>query len=224
MTSLSSDDASDDASWLVKLISRAIEGVGPLKSARELADDYRNDNRYSGDRERVDALIRWQASKNAATGFVNGLGGVLVLPVAIPGSLAASWMIQARMIAAIAELGGHDSRSDQVQTAILLCLIGNSAKEIGKDAGILIGGKLAISAIKKVPGKVLIEINKQVGFRLLTKFGERGAINLVRLVPLAGGVIGGGVDGTACYVVGQGAKQLFLRVTGRPDAVRPLAA
>lgn len=195
--------------WMHKLVSQAIEGFGPLKSARELADDYRNDNRYSSDRERVDALIRWQASKNAATGFVNGLGGVLTVPVAIPGSLAASWMIQANMIAAIAELGRHDSRSDQVQTAIRLCLFGNALTEIGKDYGIKIGGKLANVAVKMVPGKVLIETNKKVGFRLLTKFGTKGAINLVRLVPLAGGVIGGGVDGTACYVVGRRAKRLF---------------
>lgn len=196
--------SSEDASLLVKLISRATEGIGPLlKPARELADDYRNDC------ERVDALIRSQVLKNAATGFVNGLGGVLTLPVAIPGSLAASWVIQARMVAAIAELGGHDSRSDQVQTAILLCLIGNSAMDIIKRAGIEIGEKLAIEAIKKVPGKVLIEINKQVGFRLLTKFGEKGAINLVRLVPLVAGVIGGGVDGASCRVVGRRAKQLF---------------
>ena len=199
---------SDDASLLVKLISRAIEGVGPLKPARELADDYRTDS-HASDCERVNALIRSQALLNGAGGFLTGLGGVLTLPVTIPGALGASWAIQARMIAAIAELGGHDSRSDQVQTAILLCLIGNSAKNIVKGTGILIGEKLALEAIKKVPGKVLIEINKKVGFKLLTKFGERGAINLVRLVPLAGGVIGGGVDGATCYVVGKGAKRLF---------------
>ena len=115
--------SSDDASLLVKLVSRAIEGVGPLKPARELADDYRTTKRHASDCERVDAL--------------------------------------------------------------------------------------AIEAIKKVPSQVLIAINKKVGFRLLTKFGERGAINLVKLVPLAGGVIGGGVDGTACYVMGKRAKRLF---------------
>ena len=208
-TSLSSDDASAPARWMYKLVSQAIEGVGPLKSARELADDYRNDKRHASDCEQVDALIRSQALRNAATGFVNGLGGVLTLPVAIPGSLAASWVIQARMVAAIAELGGHDSSSDQVQTEVLLCVVGNAAKEIVKDAGIGIGGNLANVAIKMVPGKMLIETNKKVGFRLLTKFGTKGAINLVRIVPLAGGVIGGSVDGAACYVVGRRAKRLF---------------
>ena len=200
---------SDDASLLVRLISRASEGVGPLKPPRELADDYRTTKRHASDCERVDALIRSQALLNAATGFVNGLGGVLTLPVAIPGSLGASLVIQARMVAAIAELGGHDSRSDQVRTAILLCLIGNAAKDIVKGTGILIGEKLVLEAIKKVPGKVLIEINKKVGFRLLAKFGEKSAISLGKLVPIVGGVIGGGVDGAACYVVGKRAKQLF---------------
>lgn len=199
----------DDASLLVRLISQAIEGVWRLKPARELADDYRSDKRHASDCEQVDALIKSQALLNGAIGFVTGLGGVLTLPVAIPGSLGASWAIQARMIAAIAELGGHDSDSEQVRTAVLLCLIGNSAMDIIKRAGIEIGEKLAIEAIKKVPGKVLIEINKKVGFRVLTKFGEKGVINLVRIVPLAGGVIGGGVDGTTCRVVGRRAKRLF---------------
>ena len=194
---------------LVRLIQRAIEGVGRLNSARELADDYRSGKRLASDCAQVDALIKSQALLNGATGFVAGLGGVLTLPVAIPGALGASWAIQARMIAAIAELGGHDSDSEQVRTAVLLCLIGNAAKDIVKDAGIGIGGKLAIEAIKLVPGKVLIEINKKVGFRVLTKFGEKGVINLVRIVPLAGGVIGGGVDGTTCFVVGKRAKRLF---------------
>lgn len=48
--------------------------------------------------------------------------------------------------------------------------------------------------LQQVPGKVLIEINKKVGFRLITKAGEKGAINLVKFIPLVGGVVGATID------------------------------
>ncbi len=82
-------------------------------------------------------------------------------------------------------------------------------QEVVKQAGIKVGEKVTIGALKKVPGRVLIEINKRVGFRLFTKFGEKGVVNLVKLVPLAGGVIGGTIDGAACYSVGQLADRMF---------------
>lgn len=32
--------------------------------------------------------------------------------------------------------------------------------------------------VKKIPGTVLTKINQKVGFRFLTKFGEKGIINI----------------------------------------------
>ena len=81
------------------------------------------------------------------------------------------------MVAAIAELYGHDSKDDRVRTAILLCMIGTAMEEVVKQAGETLGGKIAIEGLKMVPGKALIKINKGVGLRLLTKFGERGVVN-----------------------------------------------
>ena len=113
------------------------------------------------------------------------------------------------MVAAIAEIYGHDSKTDQVRTAILLCMIGTAIEDVAKQAGVTLGGRVALEALKNVPGKVLIEINKRVGFRLLTKFGERGVVNLAKLVPLVGGAVGGAFDGATCYMVGQAAAKAF---------------
>ena len=112
-------------------------------------------------------------------------------------------------MAAIAEIYGHNSKDDQVRTAILLCMIGTAMEDVVKQAGVSLGGKVAIQGLKKIPGKVLIEINKRVGFRLLTKFGERGVVNLAKLVPLVGGAAGGIFDGATCYMVGQAADGAF---------------
>ena len=45
--------------------------------------------------------------------------------------------------------------------------------------------------LKKIPGKALVAINQRIGYRLITKFGEKGIINLGKAIPLIGGVVGG---------------------------------
>ncbi len=63
---------------------------------------------------RVAALIRRETRKNFTSGFLTGLGGVVTFPVSIPAALGASWLIQARMAAAIAKIYGHDLASEPV--------------------------------------------------------------------------------------------------------------
>ena len=80
------------------------------------------------------------------------------------------------MIAAIAHINGYDVYSDQVRTIAYVCLTGSSATNILKNVGIKIGEKVAVSALKKIPAAILIKINQQVGFRLVTKFGQKGVV------------------------------------------------
>ena len=196
---------------LVKWISdKAIDGVPPLSSAHDLADEYLIDMGYNNHDARVDALINWETTKNFTRGFTTGLGGLLVLPVSLPAAFGASWIIQARMAAAIARIYRHNIHSDPVRTFVMAALVGEGLKDIAKARGIVIGRGLAKSLIEKVPGRALIEFNKRVGFRLITKAGEKGAINLMKGVPFVGGVVGGTFDAVACRVVGNNAQALFV--------------
>lgn len=197
--------------WITE---RAIDGIPPLCSAENLALEYQIDTSYPDTEERIESLINWETSKNFTSGFITGLGGIITIPVSVPASMGASWVIQARMAAAIAKLAGHDIKSDRVKTFVLLTLVGDACKDVLKDVGIKVGQGFAKAALKNVPGKVLIEINKKVGFRLLTKAGEKGAVNLVKMIPLAGGFIGGAFDAAACRVVGKQAKNLFYNPKG----------
>ena len=52
-------------------------------------------------------------------------------------------------------------------------------------------------------------INKKIGFRLITKAGEKGVINLMKLVPLVGGIVGGTFDGMFVNTCGKTAKKIF---------------
>jgi len=198
------------AQKLVEYITKkALDGFGPLCSAKDLALQYKIDRGYDSNDDRVDSLINWETTKNFTSGFITGLGGLITLPVSIPSGFGASWIIQARMAGAIACIYGHNLNDDRVKTMVLVCLLGDAGKEVLKSAGIRFGGKLAAKGISKIPGRVLIEINKRIGFRLITKAGEKGIINLTKLIPGLGGIIGGAVDGVACRTVGRAAKSVF---------------
>lgn len=187
---------------------RVLDGPPGMQSAVEMAEDYmkKGGSKY----EQANSLIRWQNTKAAASGAVTGLGGALTLPIAIPANIASVLYIQLRMVAAIAHIGGHDIRDDRVKTAVYLTLVSKTASDVGKALAIQLGNRFVTQAIKKVPGRVLIQINKQVGFRLFTKFGQRGVVNLGKSVPLVGAVIGGSVDLYITNKVGNVARDLFI--------------
>lgn len=183
-------------------------GIPGMDTAIELADNYLK--KEGSLEDKVNRLIRWQNTKSATSGFLTGLGGIITLPVSIPANIASVLFVQIRMVAAIAHMGGYNLKDDEVKSFVYLCLAGNGAKEIIKNTGILIGEKLVINGIKKIPGAVITKINQAVGFRLLTKFGEKGAINLGKAVPLVGGVIGGTVDAITTNTIGDLACNIFI--------------
>lgn len=187
---------------------KAVDGIGGLYTAEQMANEYLLGNKSLD--KKVNSLIRWQVSKAGTSGFITGLGGILLLPVTIPVSLGSVMYIQIRMIAAIAIMGGYDVKDDRVRTLVYMCLTGNTAKDILKDVGIVIGTKLTTQMIKNISSKTITEINKKVGFRLLTKFGEKGALNLGKAIPLVGGGIGLAFDSTATYSIGKIAKKTFI--------------
>lgn len=205
------DDDSKALSLVKWIIDKSVEGIPPLSGCEDLAREYLIDQGYVDNDDRVNSLIIWERSKNFTSVFLTGLGSVITLPVAAPAALGASWFLQARMSGAIACIYGHNIKEDRVRTLVLLSLLGDRAKEPLKQTGIKLGQKLTEKAIQKIPGEVLIEINKKVGFRLITKAGEKGIINLTKMIPFAGGVVGGTVDACACRVVGRIAKGIFRK-------------
>jgi hypothetical protein len=121
------------------------------------------------------------------------------------------------MIAAIAHLRGHDVHSNPVRTLALVCLAGDGAMSVLKDVGIQIGNKLTARAIQAISGATLIKINQAVGFRLVTKAGTTGLVNLSKIVPFVGGLVGGTIDGATTRTIGGAAKKLFPDIRP-PDA------
>jgi len=189
---------------------KAVDGVSGLDSASEMAEEYMKSDEARVDQ--VNSLIRWQNTKAGTSGFLTGLGGIITMPVAIPVNISSVMYVQIRMIASIAHMGGYDLKDDRVKTLVYACLTGNAAKDILKEIGVVVGTKLTTSAIKSISGKTIIAINQKVGFRLLTKFGEKGAINLGKSVPFIGGLIGGTFDSVTTNTIGNIARNTFITV------------
>lgn len=201
----------DMLSLLDTCYKKAIEGLPTSKSCIQLGEEYLG--RYGKPLIAAEKLAKNQISKCGTSGFVTGLGGLITLPVAIPANITSVIYIQLRMIATVAYIGGYNPDDEEVQTLAYLCLTGTAMTDIAKSAGIKIGEKVSISLIKKIPGTVLIKINQKVGFRLITKFGEKGIINLGKMIPLVGGVIGGGIDIASTNIIAKKAINVFIHGT-----------
>lgn len=186
---------------------KAINGLPGMETVDELANKYIT--KYNSVDESIDKFIKWQQAKCATSGFLTGLGGILTLPVAIPANITSVIYVQVRMIATIAKMRGYDLKDDQVQTLVYVSLTGQAAADILKQAGIKIGTKMSTVLIKRMPIEIIKQINKRVGFRLVTKFGEKGVVNLGKVVPIVGGVIGGTVDLVGTGTIGKIAKEIF---------------
>lgn len=190
-----------------KISKIGVEGRGPWKGSVRVAQEHLTKH---GDVEKaIQRLIATHVRLTSSTGFLAGLGGLIALPVTVPADFTALWLTQARLVGAIAHLRGYDVRSEEMRSVILISLIGSAATETLSQAGVQIGTKSAVSAIKQVPGRVLNQINKMVGYRLITKAGTNGIVNLTRLAPIVGGVIGGGINFTSTRAVGAWAKKNF---------------
>ena len=200
----------DMMNLLDSLYSKCIQGIPMISSPIEkMADDYLQHNATVEDAAKD--MINKQVIKCTTSGFITNLGGVITLPVTIPANVGSVMYVQMRMIACAAYMAGYDVHTDQVQTLVYACLAGVSVMEVVKKAGIKIGQKGLENLIDKIPGKVLIAINHKVGFRMLTKFGETGVINLGKAIPVAGGVIGGGFDFIDTKFIGNRAYNQFIK-------------
>lgn len=174
----------------------------------KLADDYLKNNPDVPTAAKK--MLRNQVAKCTTSGFITGFGGMITLPATIPANIGSVIYVQMRMIACTAYMAGYDLDSDQVQTFVYACLAGVSVNELFKRFGIQLGEKLAMGGIKKIPGKVLTKINQRIGFRFITKFGEKGLINLGKLIPVVGSAINGGLDFAETKVMANRAYKMFI--------------
>lgn len=188
---------------------KSIQGIPHVSpSIEQIATEYME--KHPTTEQACKAMIKNQIIKCTTSGFLTGFGGFITLPVTLPANITSVLYVQMRMIACAAYMAGFDLKSDETQTFVYACLAGVAVNELLKQAGIKFGIKLTNSLIKKIPGKVLTKINQKVGFRFITKFGTKGIINMGKLVPGVGAVIGGSLDLVETKAIGDRTYKWFF--------------
>lgn len=192
------------------LYIKSVDGIPKVSlPVDDLVKDYmsKNDNIEKA----IKSLINNSTVKCGTSGFITSFGGFASILATLPANLTSVMYVQLRMCCAIAKMGGYDIHSDQVQTLIYACLTGSAASDVLKGSGIKFVNKFGVAMIDKIPGKTLTAINRKVGFRFITKFGEKGIVNLGKIIPVVGGIVGGGIDVASTRIIGKNAYNIFVK-------------
>ena len=189
---------------------KCLNGIPKVSpSVEDMAKDYLKKHKSADDA--CKAMLRNQIAKCTTSGAVTGLGGIITMPVAIPANVGSVIYVQMRMIACVAYMADYELNCDQTQTFVYACLAGVTVNQLVKQAGIKFGMKFANGLIKKIPSKVLTKINQKVGFRFITKFGTKGIVNLGKLLPGVGAIVGGGLDWAETKIIADRAYKWFMK-------------
>jgi uncharacterized protein (DUF697 family) len=238
-----------DAGWLTKSLVFVWEKViigdnkfNPEKSCYQLAAEYTDSGKTAEQCARN--FIKWQTGKAGITGFALGLPGFTAMPVTIPADLASVSYLQLRMIAVIGILFGWEVTSDQFRTVAFTCLLGTAVGEAAHDVGVKASARFGARFVRNIPGRFLQRVNELLHVHNLfikgvnaganaggkatatagAKVGSKGIINLSKMVPLFGGIVGGGLN--AVFTRQMGVLAVRLLKGGPPDGgqARPIEA
>jgi hypothetical protein len=198
-----------------RLLDFGIDGLSRFDSSSEVVARARR--KHGDDVEAaVSDVVSQHVRLAGAGGFLTGVGGLLTMPVGLPANVLAFYTVGTRMVAAVAELRGYDVTGKGTRSAVLLSLVGADADDILQKAGLSTvagmsgSGRLATMAASRLPRAAAMMVNKAVGFRLLTAVGGRALGRVVRCVPVAGGIIGAGLDGLLMKRIADHARSEFV--------------
>ncbi len=184
------------------VLDRAIDGIGPLRSASASADSKLVD--AGGDVEKaISSLLRLHTSLAGAQGFVTNLGGLTTVAIAVPANVAGVTIVQCHLVAGIAHLRGYDLQDPRVRNAILACMLGEDAVQTLVKKHRLPSSPMAL-ATSPVHDPVLDErLSKEVTAELIGRTAGRRAVTMIgRRIPFLGGVVGGSSDAWATRQIG----------------------
>lgn len=191
------------------IYDKAVGGIANVSGCWQIADDYLN--KYNHDPKiAARKMVKSQILKCTTSGFLTSLGGILTLPVAIPANITTVWFVQIQMIATTAVMAGLNPTHDEVRALCYACLAGSGSVDIIKQAGVKFANKGGKVLIEKIPTEALKALNKKLGMRFVTKWGEKGIVNLGKMVPVLGGAVGGGFDFVSTRIIANRAIKLFI--------------
>ncbi len=196
-------------SFVRQALDKAIDGVGPLRSAAESATSHMVDAR--GDVEQaITTLTRTHVALAGAQGFVTNLGGIATVPVSVPANVAGVTLLQAHLVAGIAHLRGYDLDDPRVRNAILAAMLGDDkVRDLVKRKSLPSPPMGLATAPTHDPELDRLIAGELTGELIARTVGRRAVTLMARRIPGVGGVVAGGTDAYQTRQIGQyAAKEL----------------
>lgn len=184
------------------VLDRAIDGIGPLRSAAASADSRLVD--AEGDVEQaIQSLLRLHTSLAGVQGFVTNLGGLTTAALAIPANVAGVTIVQCHLVAGIAHLRGYDLEDPRVRNAILACMLGEDAVTTLVKKHRLPSSPMALATSPVHDPALDDRLSKEVTAELVGRTAGRRAVTMIgRRIPFLGGAVGGTSDAWATRQIG----------------------
>ena len=183
------------------LYDKAVSGIAGIESAEMLAARYLEG--ADGDVQLATRnMVHWESIKAGSSGFPSGIGGVVALPVTLPLNVTSVLFLQTRLVAAIACLGLHRLSDERIRALAGLCLCGNAAKALLQ--------VLSLQSVNRWTAAVMLQVTEKTLALMAARAGLVSAESMIRLIPLAGGVVSGAVDIASTRTIGRIARTTFL--------------
>lgn len=199
-------------------------GIGPLQGSVAYAEDRLRRAGRAGRSEKqardaaIRRIVRESVASAGTTGFVTGLGGLITMPITVPTSVAGNFIINARLVGAVAHLRGYDLSDPQVQMMIQFVVTGVGIEQVATELGVKLGeqavervaARAAWAAIDAIPAILIDKMGVRVGYLLVIRYGtSRTAAVLTKMVPLLGSLVGGTVDASFTRATAALARKTF---------------
>lgn len=192
-----------DAGRLDELLLEAISRVRALV----MADVERARRRNPGlSQDQLARLVVKRGTRRVgAASFALGFGGAPTLALNISSVLT----LQASLVLAVAatydELDSPDLRQD-----LVLILAGNSAVTALRTFGVAAANDMGKKWVQRnVTRETMKQVNRVLSRKILTKAGEKSLTSFVKLVPVAGAVVGYTVDRSYARALGESAIRYY---------------
>lgn len=154
-------------------------------------------------------IVNQKSMQSGLFGAVTGVGGLAVLPIAIPTNIYASWRIQAATIRAIAYVYGYPpSKTD---TCLVLFGAVDSQMQALKRLGIEAAKVATKKAVDQYMTKEIIKSVLKLSLKeAATKMAQKALVT--KIIPVVGAPIGFGFDWMTTQAVGKLAIKYYSGV------------
>jgi hypothetical protein len=198
------EDADDDASGRLEgVLQAAIDHVRVLVEAD--VQRIRSRNPALTRDELARAVVKRGTRRVGAASFATGFGGAPTLALNITSVLTLQAQLVLGVAAAYDELDSPDLRQD-----LILILAGNSAVAAMRTLGVAAANDVGKRWVQKnVTRETMKQVNKMVSRKIITKAGEKSLTSFMKLVPVAGAVVGYTVDRTYARALGESAIRYY---------------